>query len=319
MKNPVKDALFGIAVADALGVPVEFESREKLGANPVFNMRGYGTYNQPPGTWSDDSSLTFCLADSLLGGYSLPDMAKKFVGWRDNAEWTAHNEVFDIGNTTHQAISLLRDILNEPLAQELLESLITTGNVRSNGNGSLMRIMPLLFFIKTKPPKERFRITKEAVALTHPHERGAMACHIYLTFAAYLLENPDKDLAYERTQDEIKELFKTDIIDKTEHIHFDKVINNNIAYYDEMKIVSDGYVINSLNAALWCVMRERDYQSTVLQAVNLGFDTDTTAAIAGGLAGLIYGFEKIPQSWVSQLAKKDEIEALCEKLNKKYS
>ena len=100
MSSIVHSAIIGLAVADALGVPVEFEDRSKLAADPVTDIRGYGTYNQPPGTWSDDSSLTFCLADSLCEGYDLADIARKFVAWRKAEIWTPHGEVFDIGMTT---------------------------------------------------------------------------------------------------------------------------------------------------------------------------------------------------------------------------
>jgi len=102
--NPVRNALIGLAIGDALGVPVEFNSRADLDDNPVKEMRAFGTYNQPKGTWSDDSSLTFCLAEALLDGIQLKSIAKNFVAWKQEAYWTAHNEVFDIGITTSKSI-----------------------------------------------------------------------------------------------------------------------------------------------------------------------------------------------------------------------
>ena len=102
--NKVVDALLGVAIGDAVGVPYEFTSREEMQANPATDMIGHGTYNQPKGTWSDDSSLTFCLAESLISGYDLKDMSERFIKWADEAYWTAHKQVFDIGVTTSIAI-----------------------------------------------------------------------------------------------------------------------------------------------------------------------------------------------------------------------
>jgi ADP-ribosylglycohydrolase len=148
LDNIGRDILFGVAVGDALGVPVEFELREDLLENPVTDMRSYGSQHyQPKGTWSDDSSLTFCLAESLLKGYDLRDMAMKMIQWKEHAYWTAYEEVFDIGLTTSLAIERLCEIINK--GQEDL--LIKLGNIddeNSNGNGSLMRILPIVMYVK---------------------------------------------------------------------------------------------------------------------------------------------------------------------------
>ena len=117
--NKVTDALLGVAVGDAVGVPFEFRSRDEMQQNPATEMIGHGTYNQPKGTWSDDSSLTFCLAESLIGGYNLKDISEKFIKWVDEAYWTAHDELFDIGITTSIAISRLKQIVDEGNLDEL--------------------------------------------------------------------------------------------------------------------------------------------------------------------------------------------------------
>ena len=105
--NKIIDALLGVAIGDAVGVPYEFRSEDRMKADPCKEMIGYGTHNQPPGTWSDDSSLTFCLAESLTGGYDLKDIAKTFILWKSTAYWTAHDQVFDIGMTTSKSITAL--------------------------------------------------------------------------------------------------------------------------------------------------------------------------------------------------------------------
>ena len=154
--NKAADALLGVAIGDAVGVPFEFSSRDKMNANPAQGMIGYGTYNQPEGTWSDDSSLTFCLAESLLSGYDLKDISEKIIKWRNDAYWTARGEVFDIGITTTQAISRLSKILKNDDLEELQKQKLYAVE-QDNGNGSLMRIIPLLFYIKGKPIDEQFK------------------------------------------------------------------------------------------------------------------------------------------------------------------
>ena len=125
--NKIKSALLGVAIGDALGVPVEFKPRSYLQKQPVKDMIGYGSHNQPLGTWSDDSSLTFCLVESLITGYDLKDLANRFVNWYETAYWTAHNDVFDVGIATSQAIWHLKQGV-EPLKAGLAEE-------SSNGNG----------------------------------------------------------------------------------------------------------------------------------------------------------------------------------------
>jgi len=158
MKGTAIDMLLGVAVGDALGVPYEFSSREEMVKNPAKEMVGYRTHKQPPGTWSDDSSLTFCLAQSLVHGYSLETTALKFINWRNVAYWTVRNEVFDIGITTNRAISRLASILRDGNLENL-KLLKYEAEEFDNGNGSLMRILPLIFEIKGKSIKSQFDMT----------------------------------------------------------------------------------------------------------------------------------------------------------------
>ncbi len=313
-RNYVKDALFGVAVGDALGVPVEFKSREYLTEKPVDSMLSYGTYGQPAGTWSDDSSLTFCLAESLCSEFSLQKISESFIGWKYKANWTPYNEVFDIGITTSENIELLRSIIRKK-EYEKLETLHLYGDERSNGNGSLMRILPLLFYFKDTPLNDRFSIILKVSSLTHPHIRAAIACHIYLTFAHYIIEGDTKVNSYKKTQEYIKHFFEKENIEAEEREIFSEIIENDISTLDISEIKSSGYVIDSLEASFWCVLNNQSYRETVIQAVNLGHDTDTTAAIAGGLAGLLYGFDNIPKNWVNISAKSEEISKLAENLN----
>ncbi|WP_121809122.1 ADP-ribosylglycohydrolase family protein [Mucilaginibacter kameinonensis] len=305
-----KDVLFGVAVGDALGVPVEFKTRSVIAQNPVTDMIGFGTYGQPPGTWSDDSSLTFCLADVLADGYDLQKIANSFAEWLYDEQWTARGEVFDVGIATRAAIERIVHKVRPDLAGGFDES--------SNGNGSLMRILPLLFYIKDKPVKERFAIVKEVSSITHGHVRSVIACFYYLEFALKLLTNNDAIVVYREVNMEVASFLKGTTIIHDEIALFDRLLEGNIHELPVNKIQSGGYVLNTLEAAIWCLLTTTNYSEAVLKAVNLGFDTDTTAAVTGGLAGLLYGFERIPEHWVLILARKKDIDDLAKRLADKY-
>lgn len=314
--NPVHSALIGLAVADALGVPVEFRSRAELKADPVTGMRAYGTYNQPAGTWSDDSSMAFCIAESIAQGYHVRDVAQNFVNWKYANYWCPHGELFDIGNQTSSAISRLRDMLLDGREEEL-------GNLYSddpmdNGNGSLMRCIPLLFLIKGEPIDEQFRLIKEVSALTHGHVRSAIACLFYLLIAEHILNGLEKKAAYLAACKQMKKWMKGKEVSEEEQAVFAKILGGEIHLEREENIESGGYVMHSLEASLWCFLKYGDYASAVLAAVNLGQDTDTTAAITGGLAGLYYGLDLIPEDWINTIARLEDIYDLADRLEKTY-
>lgn len=302
----IKDALFGLAVGDALGVPVEFKSRGTIRQNPVTDMTGYGTHHQPPGTWSDDSSLAFCLAEALLQDFDVQLIAQNFVKWLYQNHWTPHGEVFDVGIATQRAIHNLSTGIRPDLAGGFEE--------HENGNGSLMRILPLLFYIRDKEIQERYRLTKLVSSLTHGHIRSVIACFYYLEFARQLVERKDKFSIYQHLQSAVPAFLETLSINPAELALFDRLWNGNIQGLPEEQIHSSGYVIHTLEASIWCLLTTDTYKEAVLKAVNLGEDTDTTGAVTGGLAGLLYGFEHIPAHWITQLARLQDIEALATRL-----
>ncbi|CAL2083332.1 ADP-ribosylglycohydrolase [Tenacibaculum sp. 190524A02b] len=320
MKSNIIEATFlGLAVGDALGVPVEFRSRKELQANPVKDMREYGTHNQPKGTWSDDSSLTFCLAESLCKELeiNLIDISKNFINWLDYGFWTPHGKVFDIGIQTRQSIYQLAKIINSKEYSDL-ELLKYSNDEYTNGNGSLMRIIPLLFHIKDFEINKQFETIWFVSSLTHPHIRSAIACFIYLQFAKNIIEGNTLIGAYRKMQKKVNTFFDEKELSSYEKQHFSRVLNNNITTLRENEIKSGGYVIDTLEASLWCLMTSSGYKETVLKAVNLGDDTDTTATVAGAIAGLYYGMEAIPKEWVEVLARKNDIISLSKKFAKKY-
>jgi len=316
--NPPTNALLGVAIADALGVPFEFKVRADIPRSHIPMMMGYGTYNQKPGTWSDDSSMTFCLAESLVSGYDLKDMAEKFIAWKTESYWSARGEVFDIGRTTSIAINRLQVFLREDKVDEL-EFLKYSGDEQDNGNGSLMRILPLLFYIKGKPIEEQFEIIWNVSALTHRHIRAAMCCLIYLRMAEHILNGKKKVESYFQVQKEILEFWEKMNFAERERVHFSKVIQNDIREVRLEDLRSGGYVIESLEASFWCFLQKENYEDTVVEAIHLGHDTDTTAAIVGGLAGLYYGAENIPEDWIVSIARMEDVLELGDRLNEQYT
>ena len=315
--NKVIGALIGVAVGDAVGVPFEFSSRDKMKDYPAKGMVGHGTHNQLKGTWSDDSSLTFCLAEALIDGYDLKDISEKFIKWKNEAYWTARDKVFDIGIITAKAISRLSQIIESDSSQ--LKLLKYSGDEMENGNGSLMRIIPLLFFIKGRPIKKQFEVVWEISALTHGHIRAAMSCMIYLKLAEKLLDGKHKEVAYNDTREEISKFWEEIQFSETEREHFKKIIQNDIRNTSLSELKSGGYVIEVLESSIWFLLNKESYEDTILSIINIGHDTDTSAAITGGLAGIYYGFKSIPENWVDSLARLDDILELGYKLNDKYS
>lgn len=307
MIESIRAALFGLAVGDALGVPVEFKERDYLKKSPVTEMLGYGTWQQPIGTWSDDSSLAFCLAESLCKGYNLEDIAANFIQWKEHGYWGAHHRLFDIGMATSGAIHRLSTGVPPVLAGGM--------DVDDNGNGSLMRILPLLFYLHDMPVEQRYEKIKEVSSLTHAHFRSVFACFIYLEFALAVIQGKARGEIYAHVQKQVNDFVSTREFNDKEIRLFDRILNGQIYQQEEKNIQSGGYVLHTLEASLWCSFNSGTYKEAVLKAVNLGGDTDTTACVTGGLAGLMYGYDSIPAEWIKVIARRNDIEDLCNRLD----
>ncbi|SET32560.1 ADP-ribosylglycohydrolase family protein [Hymenobacter actinosclerus] len=303
LESQLRAALLGLAVGDALGVPVEFQSRAARRLDPVVTMREYGTHHQPAGTWSDDASLTFCLAQALADGFTLGKAAEYSRRWYYEQLWTPHGVVFDIGITTREALSRL----------QADDDLVLAGGTDeySNGNGALMRILPLAFYQVDAPLKERFQLIHDVSAITHGHIRSAVACFLYLEMARHLRAGLAPAAAYaELCRQAPTQLYELQI-SAAEADKFERLLSGRLPDVAATAIDSGGYVMHTLEAALWCLLRHETYAETVLDAVNLGDDTDTTGAVTGGLAGLYYGEAAIPPEWLAVLARRADIEALA--------
>ncbi|TPN88935.1 ADP-ribosylglycohydrolase family protein [Aquimarina algicola] len=304
----IKAGIFGVAVGDAVGVPYEFLDRKIMDKKPARDMTGFGSHNQPVGTWSDDSSLTFCLMDSLCNGYDLNDIGKKQMQWFYESLWTPHGEVFDIGITTRNAIDNFK--------RGMPPQFCGGEGEYANGNGSLMRILPIVFFLeKENDIEKRYEIIQEVSSLTHRHFRSVFSCFIYVEYALLLLSGKDKKEGYSELKSKIINFISKKNFDQKEVHFFSRVLEEDISKQNRSDIKGSGYVLHSLEASFWCLLNSNSYQEAVLKAVNLGEDTDTTGAITGGLAGIYYGYHNIPESWSLQLARYDDIIALIHKFN----
>lgn len=308
MTNPIRSSLLGLIVGDALGVPVEFKSRLEIAENPVTGMTGYGTYNLPPGTWSDDSSMMLCTAEVLAKGYNLGAIANNFIRWVTETYWTPRGVVFDIGNATRLAISRLQ-------AGEPYES-AGGKHENSNGNGSLMRILPLLFLLQDETDMmRRFDVISDVSSLTHGHIRSRLACFYYIEMGRAILAGLKMMAAKQKADAALLNLFDMLEVPNAERAYFARLLFPGFERVARSNIQSSGYVIHTLEAAVWCLLTTQTYEDAVLLAVNLGEDTDTTGAVTGGLAGLYYGANAIPQEWIRGLARLEDIEALIRDWN----
>lgn len=301
-----KAAILGLMVGDALGVPAEFKSRSTLKAHPIKDMIGYGTHNQPAGTWSDDSSMTLATLEWLgeMGdkeaNYDL--LMDKFSDWLLHGAYTPYGQTFDCGIATSRAV------MNYARGMAALEC--GGKSERDNGNGSLMRILPAALWCKEElEPEFIYKLS----SLTHAHLRSKMACYMYANLIVEILnsnEEEKKELV-EHALMTCKKHFESAMDDATAHemdIYARLWDVDAFAVLKENEIRSSGYVVDTLEAAIWCFLQTDNYKDCVLKAVNLGEDTDTVGAVAGGLAGAFYGLDAIPEDWIKVLPK---LEWIC--------
>lgn len=297
----IKSVMLGHAVGDALGVPVEFYSREELDEGPVTDMEGFGTYPFPAGCWSDDTSMSIAELDSLANGkVDYDEIMRNFVKWYNEDEYTPTGEMFDSGNTCSTAIE-------NYFKRKMLPLDCGLSGEYSNGNGSLMRINPFVLFPLFNGGGEmHLDLIRNGSMLTHAHVRSQIGCVIYAFVLKELLTDPNKasvSLGLQKAYEELSE--------EPEIRHYSRIFDADFKNTDRSLIKSTGYIVDTLEAALWCLLTTDTYKDCVLKAVNLGDDTDTVAAVAGGLAGALYGFDSIPKAWLDTLKRKDYIEEMC--------
>lgn len=296
--DQIKSCLLGMAVGDALGVPFEFEKRGTFLATGYHcdqNQGGIPPYSRwmgiPLGAWSDDTSMALASMDAVVdakGQLNGDLMMQKFIQWWENGEnCSIEGHPFGLGGCVSQAMS-------NYLAGIPIEN--CGGRKESeNGNGSLMRILPLAFCNFSDDE------IRQASAVTHAHEQSTEACVICVNIARDLMKGVSFEAAVKASSERTNvEIYRT--------------------LYDELfvtsdEVVSTGYVVDTLKTALWCIHNTKSYRDAVLAAVNFGYDTDTVACVTGGLAGIIYGIGGaygIPQSWIEATLRYQYVEQKCQ-------
>lgn len=318
-QSDILGGVYGLAVGDALGVPVEFLSRDILQNDPVINVRGYGSHAQPVGTWSDDTSMVLATMDALCaGGLSFGYIMQCFVSWYKNANYTAGGKVFDIGGTTYRAINNF--LMGEP------PELCGEDDIYSNGNGSLMRMLPLIYYIYLKYGVEISQAPIDLIysvsSLTHAHMISKVCCVYYVYAGIYILQYAEILGLQKALIAGIKAVDRYYGADNFMPMETCLIsIGNPLKIMiegDTDEIKSTGYVVDTLEASFWCLYNTASYKDAVLKAVNLGGDTDTIGAITGSLAGLYYGLEGIPKEWVKDMRNKELINSICNRFYEQY-
>lgn len=294
----IQNSILGFIVGDALGVPVEFKDKTSF-KTPINDFVEGGRYNVPIGAWSDDSSLVLCLIETIIeSGLDYNVYSAKMIDWMFNNYMTPFGKAFGIGRSTFFAIGKLKSGI----------SYLNSGEktINSNGNGSLMRILPLVFYLYKK--EDKFKEVEICSSITHAHYISFIACSIFVEYFHCLIDTNDKLKAYSLMQAKIKSHYKS--YDLSE---FERILNGEIYYIDGNKLSGLGYVVSTLEVVLYSFINGVSYEDCVLKAINFGNDTDTNAAITGSLAG--YYYNEVPNEWKRKIMKFEEINQLIVKFS----
>ena len=290
-----RGCLLGLAAGDAVGTTVEFMPRGSF--EPLTDMVGGGPFRLEPGQWTDDTSMALCLADSLRErrGFDARDQMERYVRWWEHGEWSSNGRCFDIGNTVSAALTKFRST-GDPMAG--------SEHPRSAGNGSLMRLAPVVLFFY---PDRQAAIehAAESSRTTHGALECVDACRLFAALLCAALDGQDKD-AVLRAGEGLR--FETPKIAA--------IAQGKWRDKGEGDIRGTGYVVDCLEAALWCFWQEDTFEGAILRAANLGDDADTTAAVCGQIAGAFHGEHGIPQRWRARLARHDEIAHLAQAMER---
>jgi len=309
--NNIKGAFYGFIIGDVLGFPVEFLSRDAMKSNPVVDIQVRTDMGVPKGVFSDDTSMTLATMDSILNcnGINLNDMMNKFCDWSYQGKYTSTNKVLDIGMTTRQALAKYNLLKLNPLE-------CGSVNYSDNGNGSLMRMLPIALYCNNKRVdfKTLYNYVKDVSTLTHAHSVSVLGCLIYSNYIINLLNGYDKFESYKVIdKKDYKKLFDNEVID-----HYDKIFNHTLHLLNEADIKSTGYIVDTLLSSIWCILKSDNFEESLLTAVNLGNDTDTIGAMTGSIAGLIYGYGAIPSNWLESIYGLDLYEDIINQFISSY-
>lgn len=289
----------GLACGDALGAAVEFRAPGSF--EPLLDMAGGGPFRLRAGQWTDDTSMALCLAASLAGrGWDPRDQMERYVRWWREGYMSSTGECFDLGNTVHAALARF-ERTGEPFSG--------SSDPCSAGNGSLMRLAPVAMFFAAKP-EEAIEKAGESSRTTHAAETAVDACRYFAGLLVSALGGVPKQRLLEPLHAPCTGYWERHGL----HPEVAEVARGSFLRREPPQIVGSGYVVRSLEAALWAFHRGRSFEEAVLNAANLGDDADTTAAVCGQIAGAHYGASGIPDHWLGRLHLREEIERLAEQL-----
>lgn len=298
-------ALLGLAVGDALGAAVEFKDPGTF--EPVTTMRGGGPFRLAPGEWTDDTSMALCLADSLIAcnGFNAGDQMQRYVQWYKDGYLSSTGECFDIGTTTEAA---LEHYLKTSDPYSGLQ------NPKGAGNGSLMRIAPIaLAFLHH--PSEALENARRCSETTHGSQEASDACRFFVGLLIGILQGKTKEEVLEAEYEPFEDAFTNDPL--SENIKL--IAEGSYKRKQPPEIKGSGYVVKSLEAALWAFYHSDSFDDAVLKAVNLGDDADTTGAIVGQIAGAYYGFSAIREEWRAMITDAEKITTMATHLFMKFN
>ena len=299
-RDRFRGCLLGLAVGDALGTTLEFRPPGTF--EPIDDMVGGGPFRLEPGQWTDDTSMALCLATSLLecGGFGATDQMQRYVRWWREGYMSSTGSCFDIGNTVSAALA--RFVENgDPYAGST--------DPYSAGNGSLMRLAPVPMYYAADAA-EAIAKAAESSRTTHQAQEAVDACRYFAGLLVSTLRGVDKETLLSPGYCPVEGLWeRKPLAEKIAH-----VADGSFKDRNPPDIRGTGYVVQSLEAALWAFHRSDSFREGALLAVNLGDDADTTAAIYGQIAGAHYGAPAIPPAWRHKLAMSTEITSLADKL-----
>lgn len=288
-----RGCLLGLAVGDAVGTTLEFKPRGSF--KPITDMVGGGPFKLKPGEWTDDTSMALCLATSLVetGALNPKDQMDRYSRWNDDGYLSSNGRCFDIGNTVASALNRYLKT-RDPVAGST--------DPQSAGNGSIMRLAPVpMFYFPDREAAVQF--SAESSRTTHGAPECVDACRFFGGVIFSALAGRSKEEILFSQADSFRGEPKIVAIARGEYRH-----------KPDSEIRGTGYVVQSLEAALWCFFNSKTFQQAILKAANLGDDADTTAAICGQVAGAFYGASGIPEHWLNQLVMRQEISDLADRL-----
>ena len=295
-----RGCLLGLAAGDALGTTLEFKSPGTF--DPIDDMVGGGPFRLNPGQWTDDTSMALCLTASLIEsrGFNATDQMERYVRWWEEGYLSSTGSCFDIGNTVADALSHFMDT-SDPYSG--------SSDPYSAGNGSLMRLVPVPMYF-AGDPVEAIDRSADSSRTTHGAEEAIDACRYFAGLLLGALHGVDKETLLSAAYCPVEGLWeKRPLAEKIAAI-----ADGSFKHRDPPDIKGTGYVVDSLEAALWAFHRSRDFREGALLAVNLGDDADTTGAIYGQIAGAYFGVEAIPAKWRENLTMTAEITSMADSL-----